>query len=151
MPLGQVVDCFIGQPVARSAPSAEVVLVGENVPTAQAVQTRSDTAVEAAAKKVPFGHVGLCCEAQVSATALPKEETVLDEEKVPAGHVEHTRSAVGVDGAEKKVPDEQLLLCTKGQALATWLCRVEAATADANVPGLQPVQARSEVEFAAAE
>jgi hypothetical protein len=38
----------MGQPVARGVPSAEDVLVGEKVPAAQGVQTRSDTAVEAA-------------------------------------------------------------------------------------------------------
>ena len=100
---------------------------------------------------MPDGHVVFCCDTQVSATGLPNEETELDTEKEPAGHVEQTRSAVDVDDAERKVPAGQLLLWTKGQALATWLCGVEAAAALANVPGLQAVHVRSEVALAAAE
>jgi hypothetical protein len=44
VPLAHDVDCAIVQPVASATPSAEDVLVGEKVPAAQGVQTRSDTA-----------------------------------------------------------------------------------------------------------
>ena len=63
----------------------------------------------------------------------------------------HTRSATLEAAAERNVPGGQKLLCTEGQASATWLCGVESAAALAKVPGLQLVQARSEVVLAAAE
>lgn len=100
---------------------------------------------------MPAGHDSACCAAQVTETGVPYDEVVADEAKVPAGHVEQTRSAVGVDAAERNVPAGHVTPCAKGQVEATGTCEVEGAAALAKVPGLQPVQARSAVVLAAAE
>jgi hypothetical protein len=85
--------------VARPAPPDEGVEVGAKEPGAQAVQTRSATAVPAAEKNVPAGHVADVVEGQAKATLEPAAEDVLEAEKVLGAHGLHVRSPVGVAGA----------------------------------------------------
>jgi len=85
--------------VARPAPPDEGVATGAKEPGAQAVQTRSATAVLAAEKNMPAGHVGDVVEGQPEATFAPDAEVVLEAEYVLRAQGVHVRSAVGVAAA----------------------------------------------------
>ena len=66
------------------------------MPDSQVAHTRSATAVPAAEKKVPAGHVAEVVEGQPVATLVPAAEDVLKAENVPKAHGLHVRSPVSV-------------------------------------------------------
>ena len=142
MPAGQLADCS-WQAVARPAPPDEGVAVGAKEPGAQAVQTRSATAVPAAEKNVPAGHVADVVEGQAKATLKPAAEDVLEAEKVLGAHGLHVRSPVGVAGALKNVPGPHVVFCAAHAVGPGVVAKVDAEKFDEKVFGGQKVQVRS--------
>lgn len=135
--------------MARPAAPDEGVATGAKEPGAQAVQTRSATAVPAAAKNVPAGQVGDVVDGQPKATLAPDAEDVLEAEYVLRAQAVHVLSPVGVAAALKYEPKGQLALWARHAVGPVCVANVDAEMFEEKVYGGQKAQVRSAETVAA--